>query len=138
MTSTITFSKIKKFLSIDASNPKISGRTGRIPAGPAVNVIKEGDKIDVLILKEHPKNILKEIELGNIKEYFDWLTAKNQINTIVINEDDIERDLFGNPKRITYQYDDISDSSFKEQRLALGADFLKGVDKTDVIYLILH
>jgi hypothetical protein len=112
MTSEIRFSGIIQHTSLAPSEiPPSKLKEGRIPAGKVVNRIKPGQKIDVFIMKNAHTLVLDE-------------TAK-------INEDDIR-------KRKTYTYTDISDSSFKNQRLALGTGFFKGMENTDTIYLILH
>jgi hypothetical protein len=112
MTSKICISNIKRCtIKGPAEIPESKRREGRVAAGSLVNRIQPGQTIDVIVLMKTPI-LICDTEI----EFY---------------EDDVR-------KRQTYKYDDISDNSFKNQRLAVGTEFFKDVKQTDAIYLILH
>jgi hypothetical protein len=86
-------------------------KEGRLPAGPVLNRIQQGQTIEVIVLK-NPPALLRD-------------------TSIEINETDIR-------KRIAYKHSDITTNSFRNQRLPVGVKFFRDIQPTDTIYLILH
>ena len=114
MTSKICISDIKRCtIKGPAEIPPSKRREGRLAAGAVVNRIQPGQKIDIIVLMKAPALMCD--------------------SAIEFYEDDIR-----GGKRLTYKYSDISDDSFKNQRLAVGTEFFRGMELTDSIYLILH
>lgn len=112
MASKITFSNILHCTVKSPSEiPKSRTSEGRLPAGSVINKLKQGDKIDVVVVKESPTLLCD--------------------NTIELDENSIR-------ERLTFDYEDVSKNSFVNQRLPVGTKFFKNISKEDSIYLILH
>lgn len=89
-------------------------------AGAAVNGMKDNTslKIDVLVVKKEPTLLFAD--------------------SVEFDENDIRRDKHKKTKRITYEYEDISQSSLDKKCLAVGTQFFKGIEPTNFIEIILH
>lgn len=121
MTSKLIFSNIQTRTVLSMSDIAPSEmKEGRLKAGAAINGIKDNTslKIDILVVKKEPTLICAE--------------------SVEFDENDIRRNKHKKPKRITYEYEDISQSSLDKKRLAVGTQFFKGIEPTDFIEIILH
>lgn len=121
MASHLIFSNIKSRSVISFSDIAPSEqKEGRLKAGAAINGIKDNTslKIDILVMKKEHTLICAD--------------------SVEFDESDIRRNRYKKPKRITYEYEDISQSSLDKKRLAVGTQFFKGIEPTDFIEIILH
>lgn len=115
MTSKITFSNTSHVSVLSPSDLAVGSsewKYGRIPY-KKISEMKTEHKLEVIVLKNAPI----------------FMTTEE----IIIDEDDIREG-----KRQTFKYGEISQSSRDKGRIALGTKFLKDIEITDAIFIILH
>jgi hypothetical protein len=112
MTSKIAFLGIKCRITLDSSDiTQTERKYGRLQVGAILAKIAPEFVIDVMVLKKN--------HTSSDEDYVEF------------NEVDIT-------ERKTFSYSEITDISKEKGRLAVGTAFFKGIEKGDMIEVILH